>query len=71
MSLDGYIAKADNSIGRLFDWYEAGDVEVTTATPDITFHLTPVSAAYWRGPRVWVHWSVAGRCSTSPTAGHP
>ena len=34
MSLDGYIAKADNSIGRLFDWYEAGDVEVPTATPD-------------------------------------
>ena len=30
MSLDGYIAKADNSIGRLFDWYEAGDVELTT-----------------------------------------
>jgi len=48
MSLDGYIAKADNSIGRLFDWYGAGDVEVPTATPDITFHLTPVSAAYWQ-----------------------
>ena len=48
MSLDGYIAKADNSIGRLFDWYDGGDVEVPTATPGITFHLTPVSAAYWR-----------------------
>ena len=24
MSLDGYIAKADNSIGKLFDWYMAG-----------------------------------------------
>ena len=48
MSLDGYIAKADNSIGRLFDWYEAGDVEVTTATPGLTFHLTSASAAYWR-----------------------
>jgi dihydrofolate reductase len=46
-SLDGYIAKADNSIGLLFDWYQAGDVEVRTANPDITFHLTPVSAAYW------------------------
>jgi hypothetical protein len=22
MSLDGYIAKADNSIGRLFDWLQ-------------------------------------------------
>jgi dihydrofolate reductase len=48
MSLDGYIAKADNSIGRLFDWYEAGDVELPTATPDLTFHLTPASAGYWR-----------------------
>jgi dihydrofolate reductase len=48
MSLDGYIAKRDNTIGRLFDWYQIGDVEVPTATPDITFHLTPPSAAYWR-----------------------
>jgi len=48
MSVDGYIAKEDNSIGRLFDWYEAGDVELTTGTSDLTFHLTPASAAYWR-----------------------
>src|SRR3954449_2831246 len=48
MSLDGYIAKADNTIGRLFDWYDAGDVDVPTATPDLTFHLTHASAAYWR-----------------------
>ena len=48
MSLDGYIAKEDHTIGRLFDWYEAGEEEVTTATPGLTFHLTPASAAYWR-----------------------
>jgi dihydrofolate reductase len=48
MSLDGYIAKHDNTIGQLFDWYQNGDVEVPTATPDITFHLTPQSAEYWR-----------------------
>ena len=48
MSLDGYIAKADNSIGLLFDWYEAGDVEVPTATSGLTFHLTAASADYWR-----------------------
>jgi len=47
MSVDGYIAKADNSIGRLFDWYQAGDVEVTTASPGITFHLTSTSATCW------------------------
>jgi dihydrofolate reductase len=48
VSLDGYIAKADNTIGRLFDWMQAGDVEVPTASPDITFHLTPTSASYWQ-----------------------
>ena len=48
MSLDGYIAKQDNTVGRLFDWYEAGDVAVPTASPGLTFHLTPASADYWR-----------------------
>jgi dihydrofolate reductase len=48
MSLDGYIAKADNTIGRLFDWYQDGEVEVQTATSGITFHLRPASADYWR-----------------------
>ena len=33
MSLDGYIAKQDNTIGRLFDWYMNGDVECPTARP--------------------------------------
>jgi dihydrofolate reductase len=48
MSLDGYIAKDDNTIGRLFDWYENGDVEIPTATPDLTFHLSAASAEHWR-----------------------
>lgn len=48
MSLDGYIAKHDNTIGHLFDWLQSGDVECPTATPEITFHLTPRSAKYWR-----------------------
>lgn len=51
MSLDGYIAKDDNTIGRLFDWYENGDVEIRTATEDLTFHLSPASAEHWGG---WV-----------------
>ena len=53
MSLDGYIAFDDNTVGALFDWYEAGDVEVTTAMPDLTFHVTPQSAEFW-------HTSIAG-----------
>jgi dihydrofolate reductase len=47
MSLDGYIAKDDNTIGRLFDWYENGDVEFRTASEGITFHLSRRSAEYW------------------------
>jgi dihydrofolate reductase len=47
MSLDGYIAKADNTIGRLFDWLQNGDVECRTATEQITFHLSPQSAEHW------------------------
>jgi dihydrofolate reductase len=47
-SLDGYIAKADNSIGRLFDCLNNGDVDVPTDTPGMTFHMTPQSARYWR-----------------------
>jgi dihydrofolate reductase len=48
MSLDGYIAKADNTIGGLFDWLQNGPVEVPTASEGITLHLTPPSAAYWK-----------------------
>jgi dihydrofolate reductase len=48
VSLDGYMAHPDDSIDLLFDWYESGDVEVPTAVPELTFQLTPESAAYWR-----------------------
>jgi dihydrofolate reductase len=51
MSLDGYIAKADNTIGHLFDWFDNGDVEFQTINPDITFHLNRASSDYWQG---WV-----------------
>ncbi|HEY0815019.1 MAG TPA: dihydrofolate reductase family protein [Pseudonocardia sp.] len=51
MSLDGYIAKDDNTIGRLFDWLQNGEVVLPTATQDITLHLSRQSAEYWGG---WV-----------------
>ena len=47
MSLDGYIAKDDNTIGRLFDWLQNGSVELPSASGDITFHMSPPSAKYW------------------------
>ncbi|MHC3000405.1 dihydrofolate reductase family protein [Microbacterium sp. HJ5] len=48
MSLDGFVAHENNDPGRLFDWYEAGDIEVLTASEPASFHLTPPSAEYWR-----------------------
>lgn len=47
-SLDGYVARADNTIGELFDWLGNGSVEIETASPGITMHLSPASAAHWR-----------------------
>ena len=48
MSLDGYIAKDDNTIGRLFDWLQNGEVELVSPRGDMTLHLTPQSAEYMR-----------------------
>jgi dihydrofolate reductase len=48
MSLDGYVAKQDNSIGRLFDWLQNGEVAIPTPAEDFTVHLSPPSAAYWQ-----------------------
>ncbi|SDH55631.1 dihydrofolate reductase family protein [Microbacterium pygmaeum] len=51
MSLDGFVASPDNDPGALFDWYEAGDVEIVNAGDLPPFHLTRASADYWQG---WV-----------------
>jgi dihydrofolate reductase len=48
MSLDGYVAKQDNTIGRLFDWLQNGEVAIPTPAGDFTVHLTAPSAEHWR-----------------------
>ncbi len=48
MSLDGYVAKQDNTIGRLFDWLQNGEVAIPTPAGDFTVHLTPPSSGHWR-----------------------
>ena len=48
MSLDGYVARQDNTIGSLFDWLQNGDVDILTPAQDFTVHLTPASAEHWR-----------------------
>ena len=45
MSLDGFIADPHDDVGELFDWYQAGDVEVEHASADLdAFHVDPSSA---------------------------
>jgi dihydrofolate reductase len=48
MSIDGYIAKDDNTIGHLFDWFDNGELEYRTINPDITLHLNQASFDYWQ-----------------------
>ena len=38
VSVDGYIARPDDSVGPLFDWYFNGDIELTADASGWTFH---------------------------------
>lgn len=51
VSVDGYIAYPDDTVGPLFDWYGNGDVELTGADPDRVFKVSAASAEYLR--RAW------------------
>jgi dihydrofolate reductase len=49
MSLDGYISGPNESgFEHLFKWYGNGDVAVATADPEMTVHMTQVSADHWQ-----------------------
>lgn len=48
MSLDGFVAHEDDSVGHLFDWYDAGDVELCWPGNDMVSQVTPASAGYLR-----------------------
>jgi dihydrofolate reductase len=45
-SLDGFIARPDDSVGPLFDWYENGDTELHGAKGAWTFHVSRTSAEH-------------------------
>ena len=49
VSLDGFVADANDGVAEVFAWYFAGDVEVPTGSPEFTFRLSPQSAAHVRG----------------------
>ena len=60
-SLDGFVADTDDDPGPLFDWYDAGDVEVGNAGDLPPFHLNETSARYWRGWTAELGCLVVGR----------
>lgn len=45
VSVDGFIARPDDSVGPLFDWYFNGDTELATSH-GWTFRVSPASKAY-------------------------
>jgi hypothetical protein len=46
VSVDGYIAYPDDTVGPLFDWYGNGDTEVSARASGWTFHVSRASADY-------------------------
>jgi dihydrofolate reductase len=63
MSLDGYVADADDGVAEVFDWYFSGDVAVPTAsgTSGMTFRVSAPSAAHLRGLTAEVGAMLTGR----------
>jgi dihydrofolate reductase len=61
VSLDGFIARDDNSVGALFDWYGNGEVEVPHAGAFPPFRMTAESARYWSESTSGVGALVVGR----------
>ena len=56
VSLDGFIARPDDSVGPLFDWYGNGDTEFNGGDPDRVFRISRASADYLG--RVWPTFAV-------------
>lgn len=44
MSLDGFIAEANDDVGRIFKWYMSGDTPLTAAGMDRPFKVSRASA---------------------------
>ena len=63
MSLDGYVADADDGVDEVFDWYFSGDVEVPTAsgTSDMTFRVSAPSAEHLRSLTAEIGAMLTGR----------
>ena len=63
MSLDGYVADANDGVDEVFDWYGSGDVEIPmpSARSEMTFHVSPASAEHLRALMAEVGAFLTGR----------
>ncbi|TDC45768.1 deaminase [Jiangella ureilytica] len=61
MSLDGYIAQPDDGIGELFEWYEAGEVNVENPNETVRFAVDEASATMLRDLTEGVGALISGR----------
>ena len=61
VSLDGFVAADDDTVGPLFDWYGNGDVEVTFSDEARVFHTTQETADFLRSTAPNMAAGVLGR----------
>ncbi len=73
MSLDGYVADANDGVAEVFDWYFSGDVDVPTASgaSGMTFRVSPPSAEHLRGLVAEVGAMLTGRRTFERADGWP
>lgn len=69
VSLDGYIARPDDSVGPLFDWYAAGDTPFKSPGGHWRFMVSAASAALLRETWAGIGAYVTGRRSFDHTGG--
>jgi dihydrofolate reductase len=63
MSLDGYVADANDGVTEVFDWYFSGDVDISmpSTNSDMMFHVSAPSADHLRGLQAEVGAMLTGR----------
>ena len=51
MSLDGFVADANDGVDEVFDWYFSGDIEIPISSPtmEMTFRVSEPSAEHLKG----------------------
>jgi dihydrofolate reductase len=69
MSLDGFVADADDGVDEVFGWYFSGDVDLPTASKDFSFRVSAPSAGHLRGLMEQVGAMLTGRRTFERAAG--